>query len=374
MLNNDIIKIIGTKEITKDRLRSLLLLYKEFLSHAVIDLYLSLLCLKHDHYYKCDAFLKTIGLNVERLEDMMHDLERNGLIRTYYRTSEYLIELLDVKKVKDFFEDETLVSSASFKNKERISFLKGVMIKDRPNLEGYREISEKRLKKDDHDDEGDAIKDVKERYVFPIQELLDTTSTVLLPKELRNFDDLDKIAKYGELYNISVDDMRKYLNRSIITGKDLHIDYATLERYCIKGEGDSAYEGDGYAISPMTFLKNLRKVKNLTTDDRRMIRNLASDENYALNNSVINVLLEYVYDRFGSNLNRSMIYSIANEWHYKDIDTAEKAKKALSDFKTVNKTSTKEDIIPVYDDSHNPVMSEEDMLRFKKYIQGDDHE
>ncbi len=376
MLNNDIIKIVGVKEITKDRLTSLLLLYKEVLEYASVDLYLSFVCLKHDHYYTVDNFLKTVGIKAARMEDAMHDLERNDLIRTYHKPGEYMIEVIAPKDAEAFFADEVLTSYAQFKNRDRLAFLKEQLYKDETNKEGYRDISEKRVGRSLSYDVDEKIDAVKRKYIFPIERLMDTTSTVLWPKELRTYNDLNRIAKLGELYNISIDDMRKYLNRSIVNGPDVYIDYQTLERYCLRGEGTGDQQGFEYEISPMVFLAQLRNVKNLTADDKMMIRNLASDDKYGLRNAVINVLLEYVYRRFGSNLNRSMVYSIANEWHYKDIDNAEKAKNAIKEHTLVNKVSSgnKEDVVPVYDDSNNPVMSKEDMLRYKKYIQGDGRE
>lgn len=378
MINKDIVKIEGIKEISNERLMSLVFLYKELMSEKTVNIYLAMIYLNHDNFYAAKELFNIIDISAIKLEDVMHDLERYGLIKTYYKVGEYIIDVIPPLNCNEFFANAIFDRLLAYKTKKRYDALKRLLIRTSDSKDGYKDISAKMdidmldEKKDDHDR---SLNDIKNKYVFPIEELVKHTSTIVFPEELRNYDNLTYISKLGEIYNVSVDDMRKFLNRTIVDGEIKMIDRNKLEELCVKNKKHTDHGGDEYDISPNTFLRKLRGVKSLTTDDRMIIRNLASEDKYDLEPSVINVLLEYVYRRFGSNLNRSMIYAIANEWHYKNIDDADKAKNALASFKDNEKSKAKkEDIIPVYDDTKNPKMSKEDMLYYHKYVLGEEDE
>ena len=94
MLDKETVKIEGIEEISNERLKSLLFLYEELIDIRAIHLYQCLIYLNHGTLYSVSQLLDILHIKEETLREMMHELERLQLIKTYKKGDEYLIDVL----------------------------------------------------------------------------------------------------------------------------------------------------------------------------------------------------------------------------------------------------------------------------------------
>lgn len=371
MLDKETVKIEGIEEISNERLKSLLFLYEELIDIRAIHLYQCLIYLNHGTLYSVSQLLDILHIKEETLREMMHELERLQLIKTYKKGDEYLIDVLAPLNCNEFFASEIFDRYLATKTKDRYRSLRALLIRESSDKTDYIDISAKAdlsswssLDEKDYRD----IKALTDSSIFPLKKFLKVSKN-LFPESLRTYDNLDYIKKLGEAYGIGLDEMRRYVNESIVRVKDPFIDKNTLLKKCQNARKHTVYTDEGYLMATNDFLMQLLNVDKLNFNDRKIINRLVSKEFFDLDHAVVNVLLEYVYKK-KDRLDQNLIYAIASDWVNKKIDTVDKAKDRIRQINNQDKQNVKADFDPVYNTKENPNISDEEVLEYLKAMKG----
>lgn len=371
MLDKETVKIEGIEEISNERLKSLLFLYEELNDIRAIHLYQCLIYLNHGTLYSVSQLLDILHIKEETLREMMHELERLQLIKTYKKGDEYLIDVLAPLNCNEFFASEIFDRYLATKTKDRYRSLRALLIRESSDKTDYIDISAKAdlsswssLDEKDYRD----IKALTDSSIFPLKKFLKVSKN-LFPESLRTYDNLDYIKKLGEAYGIGLDEMRRYVNESIVRVKDPFIDKNALLKKCQNARKHTVYTDEGYLMATNDFLMQLLNVDKLNFNDRKIINRLISKEFFDLDHAVVNVLLEYVYKK-KDRLDQNLIYAIASDWVNKKIDTVDKAKDRIRQINNQNKQNVKADFDPVYNTKENPNISDEEVLEYLKAMKG----
>ena len=371
MLDKETVKIEGIEEISNERLKSLLFLYEELIDIRAIHLYQCLIYLNHGTLYSVSQLLDILHIKEENLREMMHELERLQLIKTYKKGDEYLIDVLAPLNCNEFFASEIFDRYLATKTKDRYRSLRALLIRESSDKTDYIDISAKAdLSSWSSIDEKDYrdIKALTDSSIFPLKKFLKVSKN-LFPESLRTYDNLDYIKKLGEAYGIGLDEMRRYVNESIVRVKDPFIDKSALLKKCQNARKHTVYTDEGYLMATNDFLMQLLNVDKLNFNDRKIINRLISKEFFDLDHAVVNVLLEYVYKK-KDRLDQNLIYAIASDWVNKKIDTVDKAKDRIRQINNQDKQSVKADFDPVYNTKDNPSISDEEVLEYLKTMKG----
>ena len=371
MLDKETVKIEGIEEISNERLKSLLFLYEELIDIRAIHLYQCLIYLNHGTLYSVSQLLDILHIKEETLREMMHELERLQLIKTYKKGDEYLIDVLAPLNCNEFFASEIFDRYLATKTKDRYRSLRALLIRESSDKTDYVDISAKAdLSSWSSIDEKDYrdIKALTDSSIFPLKKFLKVSKN-LFPESLRTYDNLDYIKKLGEAYGIGLDEMRRYVNESIVRVKDPFIDKSALLKKCQNARKHTVYTDEGYLMATNDFLMQLLNVDKLNFNDRKIINRLISKEFFDLDHAVVNVLLEYVYKK-KDRLDQNLIYAIASDWVNKKIDTVDKAKDRIRQINNQDKQSVKADFDPVYNTKDNPSISDEEVLEYLKTMKG----
>ena len=371
MLDKETVKIEGIEEISNERLKSLLFLYEELIDIRAIHLYQCLIYLNHGTLYSVSQLLDILHIKEETLREMMHELERLQLIKTYKKGDEYLIDVLAPLNCNEFFASEIFDRYLATKTKDRYRSLRALLIRESSDKTDYIDISAKAdLSSWSSIDEKDYrdIKALTDSSIFPLKKFLKVSKN-LFPESLRTYDNLDYIKKLGEAYGIGLDEMRRYVNDSIVRVKDPFIDKSELLKKCQNARKHTVYTDEGYLMATNDFLMQLLNVDKLNFNDRKIINRLISKEFFDLDHAVVNVLLEYVYKK-KDRLDQNLIYAIASDWVNKKIDTVDKAKDRIRQINNQDKQSVKADFDPVYNTKDNPSISDEEVLEYLKTMKG----
>ena len=371
MLDKETVKIEGIEEISNERLKSLLFLYEELIDIRAIHLYQCLIYLNHGTLYSVSQLLDILHIKEETLREMMHELERLQLIKTYKKGDEYLIDVLAPLNCNEFFASEIFDRYLATKTKDRYRSLRALLIRESSDKTDYIDISAKAdLSSWSSIDEKDYrdIKALTDSSIFPLKKFLKVSKN-LFPESLRTYDNLDYIKKLGEAYGIGLDEMRRYVNESIVRVKDPFIDKSALLKKCQNARKHTVYTDEGYLMATNDFLMQLLNVDKLNFNDRKIINRLISKEFFDLDHAVVNVLLEYVYKK-KDRLDQNLIYAIASDWVNKKIDTVDKAKDRIRQINNQDKQSVKADFDPVYNTKDNPSISDEEVLEYLKTMKG----
>jgi replication initiation and membrane attachment protein DnaB len=176
----------------------------------------------------------------------------------------------------------------------------------------------------------------------------------------RTRNNLEKIAIYGDLYDVSYDRMRVYLAQVSDFDAD-SFDLKKLEKVCMSSSGNyEKIEQGRYDVPCVRFLMSLQDGKEVTESDRYLLSKLSSK--YHLSAPVINVLVEYGLKNCDNRLVEKYLTKTASDLHRNDINTADEALKWLYN-SGEKKTGEK---LPSYDTSNNTSLSEseeEELLR-----------
>ena len=143
MLDKETVKIEGIEEISNERLKSLLFLYEELIDIRAIHLYQCLIYLNHGTLYSVSQLLDILHIKEETLREMMHELERLQLIKTYKKGDEYLIDVLAPLNCNEFFASEIFDRYLATKTKDRYRSLRALLIRESSDKTDYIDISAK---------------------------------------------------------------------------------------------------------------------------------------------------------------------------------------------------------------------------------------
>ena len=374
MLGKDYYRIETDVEISSERLRSLVFFYGPLIGPEALNLY-QYLVLKGPTigFGRLNDLLQNLNLSIDKFEELCGRMNEFRLLKTLKKDDHYIFVLEAPLDMAAFIKDDifvrcfilktsgahyhdlisTLVEPDEHRDYENISktLSQDALSSWSRSDESYINSSRKGKKKDSYDF----------NTLFDINVLLKDISPTLFPLRFRTRENLEKIAIYGDLYDVSYDQMRLYLAKVADFDAD-SFDIRRLEKACMSSAGTyEKLEKGRYDVPCVRFLMSLQDGKEVTESDRYLLSKLSRD--YHLNALVINVLVEYGLKNCDNRLVEKYLTKTASDLHRNDIDTADKAIRWLYESATKVK---KEDRLPVYDTSSNSTLSdqeEEELLK-----------
>lgn len=373
MLGNDFYKVEVNCELSNERLKSLVFFYGPLIGNDALVMY-EYLVLKgpSNSFNELNDLLIQLNISVDDFERNCKKLNEYKLLKTLKKSNNYILILNEPLSMKKFINDDILVRHFIMKagGETYQSIVSHILANN--NYDDYENVSETLRA-----EELESWSDVDETYLrkpskgskdyefdtlFDVNYFLKGMSTNLFPLRFRTRDNLLRIAKMADLYNIPNDKMRNYITKVFDLNSD-KIDFDLLESKCRNSINNAETTRDGYNVPVVTFLNRIQNGKKVTETDKIMLRKLT--EEYELNNAVINALMEFIIKKYDNTIIPSRVYSYANNLHKNDIKTAEDAIKWFS--KSASKTKAKkEDIQTTYDTSLNPEFDEE---RYKEIME-----
>lgn len=364
MLGNQLYKIEVNCELSNERLKSLIFFYGPLIGHDALALY-EYLVFKGSTigFEEINNLLVSLNISVDNFEEQCGKLNEYRLLRTLKQENKYILVFNNPLTIKEFIKDNILVRD--FISKTSGPHYQELIadVYDEEIHEDFEDVSRtlslEALNTWSKEDETYLSKENNDRYnfntLFDVNVFLKDISTILLPMKFRTPENLRVLANLADLYNISYDKMRSFLPK-IARSDSNEFDLNQLKYLCMNAKVDyNSIEDGKYNVPCVSFLMNLQKGKEVTDYDKKIIYNLLNE--YHLNISVINVLLEYTLKNCNNNLIEKYMYSIASDLHRNNVVDANGAKSRLD--RTYNK-NTKKDELPTYKTVNNNNMSNEE--------------
>ncbi len=372
MLGKDYYRIETDVELSGEKLKSLVFFYGPLLGPEALNLY-QYLVLKGPSigFNRLNDLLGELNLSIDQIEMLSGKMNEFRLLKTLKKEDHYIFVLEGPMDMNSFIKDDIFVrcfilktSGAHYQN-----LLAGLVQpeehRDYENVS--KTLSQDALASWSRSDETYIRKartgKKKENYdfntLFDINVFLKDISPTLFPLRFRTRSNLEKIAVFGDLYDVSYDRMRVYLAQVSDFDAD-SFDIRKLEKACMASNGTyEKLEQGRYDVPCVRFLMSLQDGKEVTESDRYLLSKLS--QKYHLSAPVINVLVEYGLKNCDNRLVEKYLTKTASDLHRNDIDTAEKALQWLYE----PQSGKKEDKLPVYDTSNNTSLSakqEEELL------------
>lgn len=364
MLGNQLYKIEVNCELSNERLRSLIFFYGPLVGHDALALY-QYLVLKGQTigFDELNNLLVSLNISVDNFEEQCGKLNEYKLLKTLKQDNKYIFVFNNPLTIKEFIADDILVRDFILKTSgsHYQELIADVYEEDEHN--GFEDISRtlslEAISNWSKENETYLAKDNDNKYsfhtLFDVNVFLKDISTVLLPMKYRTQENLKELAKLADLYNISYDKMRSFLPK-VAKSDSNEFDLTQLKYLCMNAKADySNVENGNYNVPCSVFLMNLQNGKEATEYDKKIIYNLSNQ--YHLNTSVINVLLEHTLKNCDNRLIEKYMYSIASDLHRNNIVDAKGAKTRLD--RSYNR-STSKDELPTYSTDANTSMSQEE--------------
>lgn len=363
MLGRDLYRIDVNAELSNERLKSLVFFYGPLVGRDALSLYQYLvLCESTPVFDELNNLLSDLNISVDYFEKQCGKLNEYRLLKTLKKNDKYIFVFNNPLSRKDFIKDDIFVrefilktSGKHFQNitadiMERNSYDEFDDVSETISLDAVRKWSEK--------EETYLRKPAEDKYEFNtrfnVNSFLKNVSRLLFPFRFRTKENLRQIAILGDLYNISYEQMQSFLPRVIHLDSE-EFDLNQLKYLCmsVKGEYHKSEQGQ-YNEAPLNFLMSLQDGKELTKTDKDILYELSNE--YYLNSEVINVLLEYALRTCDNHLYKNFLFPIASDLHRNGISKAKDAIEYLNKSK-----DRKEEKLPVYDNSRNKKMSDEEL-------------
>ncbi len=366
MLGKDYYRIETDVELSGEKLKSLVFFYGPLIGCEALDLY-EYLVLKGSSigYAKLNDLLQELNLSIDHFEELIGHMNEFRLLKTLKKEDHYIFVLQAPLDMNEFIKDDIFVryfilktSGANYQKlistlvepDEHRDFENVSKTLTSEALSGWTKSDETYINK--------SRKSKKEKYdfntLFDINVFLKDISPTLFPMRFRTRNNLEKIAIYGDLYDVSYDRMRVYLAQVSDFDAD-SFDLKKLEKVCMSSSGNyEKIEKGRYDVPCVRFLMSLQDGKEVTESDRYLLSKLSAK--YHLSAPVINVLVEYGLKNCDNRLVEKYLTKTAADLHRNDINTADEALKWL--YNSGEKRS--EDKLPSYDTSNNTSLSESD--------------
>ena len=366
MLGKDYYRIETDVELSGEKLKSLVFFYGPLIGCEALNLY-EYLVLKGSSigYAKLNDLLQELNLSIDHFEELIGHMNEFRLLKTLKKEDHYIFALQAPLDMNEFIKDDIFVRyfilKTSGANYQRLisTLVEPDEHRDFENvsktltseaLSGWTKSDETYINK--------SRKSKKEKYdfntLFDINVFLKDISPTLFPMRFRTRNNLEKIAIYGDLYDVSYDRMRVYLAQVSDFDAD-SFDLKKLEKVCMSSSGNyEKIEKGRYDVPCVRFLMSLQDGKEVTESDRYLLSKLSAK--YHLSAPVINVLVEYGLKNCDNRLVEKYLTKTAADLHRNDINTADEALKWL--YNSGEKRS--EDKLPSYDTSNNTSLSESD--------------
>ena len=366
MLGKEYYRIETDVELSGEKLKSLVFFYGPLIGCEALNLY-EYLVLKGSSigYAKLNDLLQELNLSIDHFEELIGHMNEFRLLKTLKKEDHYIFVLQAPLDMNEFIKDDIFVryfilktSGANYQKlistlvepDEHRDFENVSKTLTSEALSGWTKSDETYINK--------TRKSKKEKYdfntLFDINVFLKDISPTLFPMRFRTRNNLEKIAIYGDLYDVSYDRMRVYLAQVSDFDAD-SFDLKKLEKVCMSSSGNyEKIEKGRYDVPCVRFLMSLQDGKEVTESDRYLLSKLSAK--YHLSAPVINVLVEYGLKNCDNRLVEKYLTKTAADLHRNDINTADEALKWL--YYSGEKRS--EDKLPSYDTSNNTSLSESD--------------
>ena len=366
MLGKDYYRIETDVELSGEKLKSLVFFYGPLIGCEALNLY-EYLVLKGSSigYAKLNDLLQELNLSIDHFEELIGHMNEFRLLKTLKKEDHYIFVLQAPLDMNEFIKDDIFVRyfilKTSGANYQRLisTLVEPDEHRDFENvsktltseaLSGWTKSDETYINK--------TRKSKKEKYdfntLFDINVFLKDISPTLFPMRFRTRNNLEKIAIYGDLYDVSYDRMRVYLAQVSDFDAD-SFDLKKLEKVCMSSSGNyEKIEKGRYDVPCVRFLMSLQDGKEVTESDRYLLSKLSAK--YHLSAPVINVLVEYGLKNCDNRLVEKYLTKTAADLHRNDINTADEALKWLYN----SGEKRREDKLPSYDTSNNTSLSESD--------------
>ncbi|MBO4920238.1 MAG: DnaD domain protein [Erysipelotrichaceae bacterium] len=374
MLGKDFYKVDGNIELSNERLKALVFFYSPLVGNDALALYEYLVLKKHSSGFReLNELLISLNLSVDLFEVLCGKLNEYRLLKTLKKDDSYVFVLCEPLTAAAFIKDDILVREFILKTSGKHYQELIAEIYEENTYSDYENVSKvlspENLNAWTAEDENilrkTPVRDEKYSFntLFDPGRFLKDISTNLFPMPFRTKDNLKQIAEMADLYDISYDRMRSYVAETVNRSTDsFNMNY--LKYLCMHARGDYRNVEKGqYNVPCLTYLMSLQNGKEVTENDRKIIMNLSQE--YHLNHSVINVLLEHALRNCDNRLIEKYLYPIASDLHRNDVTTAQQALERLDRNYERKKT---EDRLPVYDTSRNPSMSDEEAEELLKLM------
>lgn len=337
--------------------------YYPFIKEKASILYLRLLHLSRNEL----TLLQLMnGLNFAKHEliEAKEVLQKFNLLKCYKHKDNdtYIFECIKPLTVKAFLQHDVLGRYFILKKGRNVyeQYLNESEI-TKSNYDGYEEevvLMQELFETDysiNHELQFNYVSNnhLKRNTNFPINEFLSITPTAIFPTNARTNEVIALICEMGDLYHISLDQMRLLVSKScgLNNGKFRKEEFKRRCRSLTKvtfKEAKSSYDMD-----PMVFLGNYQQGVPIANNDKKIIEKLKID--YKLSNELTNVIIEYTLYRCDKQLNNNFIEKVATSLIRSHIDSVEEAKRYFENYENEkNKPKyyrPKQELIPINEDS-----------------------
>ena len=363
MLGTESYKIQIKGELSNERLKSLIFFYEPLIGNDALFLYEFFYLRNNDVRFKeINDLLSCLNISVDEFEKRCNILNEYKLVATLKKGPQYVFKIREPLLMEEFIKNDLFVRNFILKTSGKYyqELLADIKLDD--NYNEFEDISKNfdvaNLQDWSKNDETYLNNNDKESYnfntIFNVNTFLKNVSTNLFPMRLRTENNLRQLATLADLYNISYDKMSNFLTKACKLDSD-SIDFNYLKYMCIHTNSDYQKVDQGnYNVPCLTYLMSLQEGKEATEYDKNIIFKLSND--YKLNPSVINVLLEHCLKNCDNRLIEKYIYGIASDLHRNDIKNA---KQALERLDVHSNYEVAKEQLPKYDTSKNPALNEQ---------------
>ncbi len=336
----DTYRIYTTRELSTSDMDVLMTLYQPLIGGDAVLVYLTLFAesrntragMKH-------ARLMNLmnSIQIDTFEHARMKLEEYMLLRTFMKETDkcntYIYMLQTPLTAQDFLSSSLYVNRyiqiAQKKTYDETVNKYGSLSL---NTEGYKEITVqvKNIKEDDYDN-SIVYTTVKPRYQFheedtdinfDYEHFIATTSTSVLPTELRTQENMYFIGKLATLYGLDADNMRIFVSRCTSL-ENMYFDSDRLKFMCENAKPTITKSKDPYDLSPVSFLQSKQNGAAVSLTDKRILEKLSFDMHFP--SVVINIMIEYILKISDNRLNGKFVDMVAGEWARDGITTKEQA-------------------------------------------------
>ena len=375
MLGKDLFKCEVDFELSNERLKSLVFFYEPLVSKDALFVYEYLVSNGNtSSFEELNQLISILNISIDEFEGICDKLNEYRLLKTLQKDDKYIFVLNKPLSRSEFVNDDLFVRSFIMKaGGKRYQELCSNII-TQGNHHEFKDISKTmELNIKEWNQECESYLNIKKEdnyefnTFFNISVFLKDISTNLLPMRFRTKDNLYKLATIADLYNISYDTMRSFIPR-VFNVETNNFDVNLLEYLCRKAKTSYQKVDNGnYAVPCKLFLMSLQDGKEVTEYDMKIIYKLSND--YHLNPSVINALLEHSLKTCDNRLIEKYVFSVASDLHRNNIESASQALERLDKYNNSSSNSKKVNLkIPTYDSSKNKNLSDselEDLLALR---------
>ncbi len=345
--------------------------------------YILYMFLLYNKNFTLPQVLKTLDFTKKQFVEAKEILEQCGLLESYYHHDEnrYLLKVNGCLTIEAFLNHDVLGRYFLFKKgKNAYESLVHIVNHSQVQIPTEYENESKNLKnflqewKEKNEMVFQTTQKVERKSSFPINMFLDKMSILILPMEARSEKVIQLICEMADLYNISVDQMREYVGKSMDLPEQ-KLNASKLKYYCRKHVVlPNAKKKHKYDEYPKAFLQTKLDNNPITKWEDDLLYKL--EHTYGLSNEVICVLIEYTIERCNGLFNVKYCESIAVNVSRKKIETYQEALKFLNNKVTKsNKAYENKQIIkPKQDDDmivEDYGLSVEEIIALQKQKRGD---